>query len=250
MRILNNLLQLDPTSQQARQIIHESQRAGKSNAKYSRTYNNNNIITFDTETTSLYWKGDKCSFVYISMLCINGHTFYTRNFPDIKLFLDTYDTPGTINVIYVHNLAFDFSFLQNIVPFDTVFARRAHRPIFARYKSWEFRCSYFLSQMSLKNVCKSYKLPARKLVGSPIVGYYNEETGDFEEHNRLLVIKDGKLIMKDTTRPYGFVDLNAKVWFAKYKDKDGVEREYLVTEGYLWTGQYPECKRIVDKGNN
>lgn len=91
---------------------------------------------------------------------------------------------------------------------------------------------------------------ANSLPGSPIVGYYNEETGDFEEHNRLLVIKDGKLIMKDTTRPYGFVDLNAKVWFAKYKDKDGVEREYLVTEGYLWTGQYPECKRIVDKGNN
>lgn len=157
-------MQLDPTSQQARHIIHETQRNGKVNAKYSRTYNNNNVITFDTETTSLYWQGDKCSFVYISMLCINGHTFYTRNFSDIKAFLDTYDTPGTMNVIYVHNLAFDFSFLQNIIPFDTVFARRAHRPIFARYKSWEFRCSYFLSQMSLKNVCKSYKLPARKLV--------------------------------------------------------------------------------------
>lgn len=157
-------MQLDPTSQQARHIIHETQRSGKVNAKYSRTYNNNNVITFDTETTSLYWQGDKCSFVYISMLCINGHTFYTRNFSDIKTFLDTYDTPGTMNVIYVHNLAFDFSFLQNIIPFDTVFARRAHRPIFARYKSWEFRCSYFLSQMSLKNVCNSYKLPARKLV--------------------------------------------------------------------------------------
>lgn len=164
MQRLNELLQLDPTSQQARHIIHESQRTGKVNAKYSRTYNNNNVITFDTETTSLYWRGEKCSFVYISMLCINGHTFYTRNFSDIKTFLDTYDTPGTVNVIYVHNLAFDFSFLQNIIPFDTVFARRAHRPIFARYKSWEFRCSYFLSQMSLKNVCNSYKLPARKLV--------------------------------------------------------------------------------------
>ena len=28
------------------------------------------------------------------------------------------------------------------------------------------------------------------------------------------------------------------------------EREYLVTEGYLWTGQYPECQRVIDKGNN
>ncbi|MBQ8792747.1 MAG: hypothetical protein IJZ62_03960, partial [Clostridia bacterium] len=29
-----------------------------------------------------------------------------------------------------------------------------------------------------------------------------------------------------------------------------VEREYLMTEGWLWTGQYPECRRILQKGNN
>ena len=91
---------------------------------------------------------------------------------------------------------------------------------------------------------------ANSLPGSPIVGYYNEEKEDFEEHNKLIRIADGKLILKDETRPYGFVDLNAKVWFAKYLDDDSVEREYLVTEGYLWTGQYPEAKRIIEKGNN
>ena len=32
---------------------------------------------------------------------------------------------------------------------------------------------------------------------------------------------------------------------------DGVnEHEYLMTEGYLWTGQYPESKRIIEQGNN
>lgn len=164
MQQLSDLLALDPTSIQAREILHETRRAGKSNAKYSKTYNDTNIITFDTETTSITWHGEKCSFVYISMFCINGHTYYTRNFRDVKTFLDKYDTPGTINVIYVHNLAFDFSFLQNILDFTNVFARRPHRPIFARYKSWEFRCSYFLSQMSLKNVAKSYKLPSQKFV--------------------------------------------------------------------------------------
>lgn len=164
MQHLNTLLQLDPTTIQARQIVHETDRNGKQGAKHSKTYNNNNIITFDTETTSLYWQGQKCSFVYISMLCINGHSYFTRNLSDIKTFLDLYDTPGTVNVIYVHNLAFDFAFLQNILDFDKVFARRAHRPIFARYRSWEFRCSYFLSQMSLKNVAKSYKLPSVKFV--------------------------------------------------------------------------------------
>ena len=91
---------------------------------------------------------------------------------------------------------------------------------------------------------------ANSLPGCPIVGYYNTGTSDFEEHNRVIDISNGKFEIKDTTKPYGFVDLNAKVWFAKYLDDDEVEREYLVTEGYLWTSQYPECQRIVEDGNN
>ena len=91
---------------------------------------------------------------------------------------------------------------------------------------------------------------ANSLPGSPIVGHYNETKGDFEEHNKIFKIKNGKIEVSADTRPYGFVDLNAKVWFQKYKDYDSVEREYLVTEGYLWTGQYPEAKRIIEKGNH
>lgn len=51
---------------------------------------------------------------------------------------------------------------------------------------------------------------ANSLPGSPIVGYYNEETQDFEGHNAEMIMKDGEIIFKDTTKPYGFVDLNAK----------------------------------------
>lgn len=91
---------------------------------------------------------------------------------------------------------------------------------------------------------------ANSLPGSPIVGYYNEVEGDFEEHNRIIDISGGKIQIKDTTRPYGFVDLGAKVWFQKFLDDGKDEREYLMTEGYLWTGQYPEAQRIIDEGNN
>ena len=90
---------------------------------------------------------------------------------------------------------------------------------------------------------------ANSIPGSPIVGFYNEHEGDFEEHNRSIEIANGQIRIKELTRPYGFVDLNAKVWFQKFMD-EGIEREYLVTEGWLWTGQYPECARVVDKGNN
>ena len=91
---------------------------------------------------------------------------------------------------------------------------------------------------------------ANSLPGSPIVGFFNETSGDFEEHNRSIDIANGIVTFKDTTRPYGFVDLNAKVWFQKFLDDGQNEHEYLMTEGYIWTGQYPEAKRIIDKGNN
>ena len=90
---------------------------------------------------------------------------------------------------------------------------------------------------------------AKSLPGSPIVGYYNENTEDFEGHNQIIDISNGEWKFKDTTQPYGFVPLDAKVWFQKFAD-DGIEHEYLMTEGYLWTGQYPETKRILEKGNN
>lgn len=94
------------------------------------------------------------------------------------------------------------------------------------------------------------KQMANSLPGCPIVGFYNEEKGDFEEHNRIIDISNGKFEIKDTTRPYGFVDLNAKVWFQKFLDDGMNEREYMMTEGWLWTGQYPECRRILSQGNN
>jgi hypothetical protein len=94
------------------------------------------------------------------------------------------------------------------------------------------------------------KQMANSLPGCPIVGFYNEEKQDFEEHNRVIDISNGKFEIKDTTRPYGFVDLNAKVWFQKYLDDGMNEHEYMMTEGWLWTGQYPECRRILSHGNN
>lgn len=91
---------------------------------------------------------------------------------------------------------------------------------------------------------------AQTLPGSPIVGTFNKKIKDFEDHNKALVIEDGKLVITDDTRPYGFVDLGAKVWFQKFLDDGEYEREYLMTEGYLWTGQYPEAQRVLEFGNN
>ena len=90
---------------------------------------------------------------------------------------------------------------------------------------------------------------APSLRGTATVGIYNESKEDFEEPNPVIDISNGKFEIKDTTRPYGFVDLGAKCWFQEFND-NGVVHEYLMTEGWLWTGQYEEAKRIIEKGNN
>ena len=91
---------------------------------------------------------------------------------------------------------------------------------------------------------------APSLRGCPIVGFFNEAAADFEEHNRQINISNGEWRITDTTIPYGFVDLNAKIWFATYIDDEENEHEYLCTEGYIWDHAYPEAKRIMTKGNN
>ena len=90
---------------------------------------------------------------------------------------------------------------------------------------------------------------APSLRGSIIAGFYNEEKADFEGHNKELSLNDkGEIVMKSVTRPYGFVDLSARCWFQDFVD-DGKPHTYLMTEGWLWTGEYPECRRILKKGN-
>lgn len=92
---------------------------------------------------------------------------------------------------------------------------------------------------------------ANSLPGTPIVGQYFYQTGDFGDHGEEeLVIDDKGIRFIKSTVPYGFVATDAKVWWQNFIDKDGVEREYLLTEGYLWTGRYPDCKRIIEKGNH
>lgn len=92
---------------------------------------------------------------------------------------------------------------------------------------------------------------ANSLPGTPIVGQYFYQTGDFGDHGEEeLVIDDKGIRFVKSTVPYGFVATDAKVWWQNFVDKDGVEREYLLTEGYLWTGRYPDCKRIIEKGNH
>lgn len=80
---------------------------------------------------------------------------------------------------------------------------------------------------------------AQTLPGCPIVGWYKEDVDDFRDHGNVIKIEENKIKMEKKTRPFGFIPPNAKVWFQFFEDTDEFGnitlREYLVTEGYLWT---------------
>ena len=131
--------------------------------------------------------------------------------------------------------------LINIIPFNPLISKCQIKVCWVGYQPNRNK------SIITKDVAREI---ANSLPGSPIVGHFNEATGDFEEHNKLIKIAGGKIKLEPDTVPYGFVDLNAKVWFQWFQDYDGVTREYLVTEGWLWTGQFPECARVISEGNN
>jgi len=93
---------------------------------------------------------------------------------------------------------------------------------------------------------------AKTLRGAPIVGYYREDKEDFRDHGEKVILDDEGIKFECLTKPYGFVAPDAQVWFQKFEDTDEFGnkevREYLMTTGYLWTGQYEEAKLAVDEG--
>ena len=95
---------------------------------------------------------------------------------------------------------------------------------------------------------------AKTLRGAPIVGYYKEEKEDFADHGEQVIFDDEGIKFNCLTKPYGFVSPDAQVWFQEFEDTDDfgnkIKREYLMTTGFLWTEQFEESKRVVEKGNN
>lgn len=94
---------------------------------------------------------------------------------------------------------------------------------------------------------------SKTLRGCPIVGYYIEKKEDFGDHGDQVIIDGEGIKFNKLTKPYGFVAPNARVWFQFFEDQDEFGntcvREYLMTEGYLWTGQFEECQRVLENSN-
>ena len=93
---------------------------------------------------------------------------------------------------------------------------------------------------------------SKTLRGTPIVAAFNKDKEDFGDHGHVMHIEDGEVTFSVKTIPYGFVSPDAKVWFQNFTDTDefdnSVERTYLMTTGYLWSGQFEELAKVINEG--
>lgn len=146
------------------------------------------VLAFDTETTTFFktsagWvsqgnqnpddisKCEKYSLVYIWQLAIDNDVVYGRNIDGFFDFVERIHlkNPNTNFIIYVHNLGYDFSFIYEIFRDFKIemFARAMYKPIYFRVPAFEieFRCSYFLTNMSLEDCARQFRLNVQKCSG-------------------------------------------------------------------------------------
>lgn len=115
-------------------------------------------ISYDIETSSYYDNdNNKQALTYMHGLMIDNTYIYFRKWAEFKDFINRLKYlihPHKI-IIYVHNLSYEFQFFCKQLKITSVFARKERRPIKCRSGNIEFRCSYFLTNLSLKKLAEN-----------------------------------------------------------------------------------------------
>lgn len=141
-----------------------------------RKYKNNvsfyNIsASFDIETTTVDGiKDDKnkyitppYGFMYQWQFCVKDDVCFGRTWEEWITFMKRLRTGLQLSenkklVVYVHNLSYEFQFMKDFVTITSLFAKDARKVMKFNTVCYEFRCSYFLSNMNLLKFCENSEL--------------------------------------------------------------------------------------------
>ena len=129
-------------------------------------------IAFDIETSSWKEGDDYRACEYCFVLGFYDHVFFGRGWDDfirlLSIIKKTVDVQSDKRIIiYVHNLGYEFQFIRKRFKWDSVFAVDERTPVKALTTDGiEFRCSYILSNYSLKKTGESLtKYHVEKMTG-------------------------------------------------------------------------------------
>lgn len=214
--------------------------------------------TFDIESTTI--DGEKPdAFMYHWQFCLNGKVCFGRTWEEWLNFMHNLGVAlelaaNKVLVIYVHNLAYEFMFMKDFLHIESLFAREAHKAIkllaclesdyekvinkigdVSRETStipfFEFRCSYFLSNMSLVKFCENSKFCTHyKLV----------DTYDYRK------IRTPITPMTDEELAYCYNDVKGleECILSKFDDEgDTLATIPLTSTGYVRRAMRAECRK-------
>lgn len=163
---------------------------------------------FDIETSSFTLptgqrqEEEKFACMYIWQFGLNGSVIYGRTWTEFTDFInELVDYLGldfhNRLVVYVHNLGYEFQFIQKWFKWDKIFAIKNRRPVYAITGGIEFRCSLFLSNYSLAylgdNLLQTY--PVKKLVGSLDYSKIRHSSTPLTDEELAYCINDVKVVM-------------------------------------------------------
>lgn len=139
----------------------------KRNINYLNIACSFDIETYTVDTRNKSTDIDPWSYMYHWQFCIHDSSQYIVCFGrfweeflellhllEVKLQLTT----KRKLVIYVHNLAYEFQFIKDFIHITKLFAKSKRKPIKVETECFEYRCSYFLSNMSLLKFCENSEL--------------------------------------------------------------------------------------------
>lgn len=220
--------------------------------KRRRSQNKHRILNvysaFDIETSTVWTDPDHSlyrvhSFMYVWQFQIEEYTVKGRTWEDYFSFLyklleaieqikkDNNLSCNPLLVIWVHNLAYEWQFLSGLYNFqnEECFFRDVRKPIYCRmFDTFEYRCSYIQTNMSLAALCKQtgvkMKLSGQKYDYDKI-RYPWTELSEFEQE-------------------YTTVDVESLVQAMKYRVSragDTLQTVPLTSTGYVRR----ECKEAL-----
>ena len=208
----------------------------------------NAYTAFDIETSTIWINEDHSlydvhSFMYVWQFQLEEYTVKGRTWEEYFTFLDVLrkaidqiriDNNLAVNpylVIWVHNLAYEFSFLSGLYPFtnDECFFRDVRKPIYCRmYDTFEYRCSYIQTNLSLSALCKQ-------------TGVKQKLSGQKYDYDK---IRYPWTPLSDFENEYTTVDVESLVNAMKYRIQRGGDT--LVTVPLTSTGYVRrECKEAL-----
>lgn len=127
------------------------------------------ICAFDIETTNI--DSIEQAVLYIWQFQIDTEvTVFGRTWSEFLWMMKEIATALPVNtelVVYIHNASFEFSFIKGVYDFqpEEVFATQRRKVLYFRmYDKIEFRCSYRMSNLNLKDFTRKYKVKHMKLL--------------------------------------------------------------------------------------